>query len=122
MEFFITQNSTLPLLKMEFDFDGKSSLEDFNSILETSSILFSMKDVENGNLKISNKRAGFTNKIFTEPNAKTEYYIYYQFSTFDTKRVGRYEGEFTIISDDGTVILPIKDKLFINITENYIRT
>ena len=122
MEFFITQNSTLPLLKMEFDFDGKSSLEDFNSILETSSILFSMKDVENGNLKISNKRAGFTNKIFTEPNAKTEYYIYYQFSTFDTKRVGRYEGEFTIISDNGTVILPIKDKLFINITENYIRT
>lgn len=121
MEFFIAQNSTLPILKMELDFNGKSSIEDFNSIIENSSIFFSMKNVENGNPKIVNKKAGFTNKIFVEPNAKVEYYIYYKFSLFDTNKVGRYEGEFTLISDDGTLILPIKDKLYINIVENFIR-
>lgn len=121
MEFFIAQNSTLPILKMELDFNGKSSIEDFNSIIENSSIFFSMKSVENGNPKIVNKKGGFTNKVFVEPNAKVEYYLYYKFSLFDTNKVGRYEGEFTLISDDGTLILPIKDKLYINIVENFIR-
>jgi hypothetical protein len=121
MEFFITQNSNLPILKMEFNFDGKSSIEDFNSVLENSSIFFSMKDVENGNLKISNKVGGFTNKIFTEPNAKTEYYLYYKFSLYDTNKIGRFQGEFTLISDDGVLTLPIKEKLYINVVENLIR-
>ena len=122
MEFFIAQNSTLPILKMELDFNGKSSIEDFNSIIENSSIFFSMKSVENGNPKIVNKKGGFTNKVFVEPNAKVEYYLYYKFSLFDTNKVGRYEGEFTLISDDGTLILPIKDKLYINVVENFIRS
>lgn len=121
MEFFIVQNSTLPILKMELDYNGKSSVEDFNSIIENSSIFFSMKNVGDGNPKIVNKKGGFTNKIFVEPNAKVEYYLYYKFSLFDTNKVGRYEGEFTLISDEGTLILPIKDKLYINIVENFIR-
>jgi hypothetical protein len=122
MEFFITQNSTLPILKMELDFNGKSSTEDLNYILEKSTIFFSMRNVENGNPKIINKRGGFTNKVFIEPNAKVEYYIFYKFSLFDTNKVGRYEAEFTLISEDGTLIIPIKDKLYINIVENLIRS
>jgi hypothetical protein len=121
MEFFIAQNSTLPVLKMEFDYDGKTSMEDFNSILETSTIFFSMKNTKDGNPKVINRKAGFTNKVFVEPNAKIEYYIYYKFTTFETNKVGRYEGEFTIISDNGTFVLPIKDRLYINVVENYIR-
>lgn len=121
MEFFIAQNTTLPILKMKLDFNGKSSEEDLNSILEKSTIFFSMKNVENGNPKIINKRGGFTNKVFVEPNAKVEYYIFYKFSLFDTNRVGRYEGEFTLISEDGTLIIPIKNKLYINVVENFIR-
>lgn len=121
MEFFIAQNTTLPILKLELDFNGKSSEEDLNSILEKSTIFFSMKNVENGNPKIINKRGGFTNKVFVEPNAKVEYYIFYKFSLFDTNRVGRYEGEFTLVSEDGTLIIPIKNKLYINVVENFIR-
>ena len=121
MEFYIAQNSTLPVLKMELNFNGKSSIEDYNSILENSSIFFSMKSVVDGNAKILNKKGGFTNKIFVEPNAKEEYYLYYKFSLFDTNRIGRYEGEFTLISDEGTLLLPIKERLYINIVENLIR-
>ena len=121
MEFFIVQNSTLPVLKMELDFNGKSSMEEFNSIIENSSIFFSMKNAVDGNYKILNKKAGFTNKVFIEPNSKVEYYIYYKFNLRDTNKVGRYEGEFVFINDDGTLILPIKEKLYINIVENFIR-
>jgi hypothetical protein len=121
MEFYIAQNSNLPILKMELDYNGKSSVEEFNSIIENSSIFFSMKNVVDGNYKILNKKAGFTNKVFIEPNSKTEYYIYYKFSLYDTNRVGRYEGEFVFINDDGTLILPLKEKLYINIVENFIR-
>ena len=121
MEFYIAQNSTLPILKMELDYNGKSSMEEFNSIIENSSIFFSMKNVVDGNYKILNKKAGFTNKVFIEPNSKVEYYIYYKFNLRDTNKVGRYEGEFVFINDDGTLILPIKEKLYINIVENFIR-
>ncbi len=121
MEFYIAQNSTLPVLKMELDYNGKSSMEEFNSIIENSSIFFSMKNVVDGNYQILNKKAGFTNKVFIEPNSKVEYYIYYKFNLRDTNKVGRYEGEFVFINDDGTLILPIKEKLYINIVENFIR-
>jgi hypothetical protein len=121
MEFYITQNSTLPVLKMELDYNGKSSMEEFNSIIENSSIFFSMKNVVDGNYKILNKKASFTNKVFIETNSKVEYYIYYKFNLRDTNKVGRYEGEFVFINDDGTLILPIKEKLYINIVENFIR-
>ena len=121
MEFYIAQNSTLPVLKMELDYNGKSSMEEFNSTIENSSIFFSMKNVVDGNYQILNKKAGFTNKVFIEPNSKVEYYIYYKFNLRDTNKVGRYEGEFVFINDDGTLILPIKEKLYINIVENFIR-
>jgi hypothetical protein len=106
---------------MELDYNGKSSVEELDSIIENSSIFFSMKNVVDGNYKILNKKGGFTNKIFIEPNSKTEYYIYYKFSLFDTNKVGRYEGEFLFIDETGTLILPLKEKLYINVIENFIR-
>jgi hypothetical protein len=120
MEFFIKQGATLPLLKMQFFEDGKSSMDDFNSLVENSAIYFSMKNAETGVYKFLNKPAGITTKTFIEPNAKVEYYIYYKFSSSDTNKVGRYEGEFLIVSDDGTAILPITEKLYINIGEKFV--
>ena len=121
MEFFITQNSTLPILKMELDFGGKSSIEDLNAFITDSSIYFSMRSVVDGNFKILNKKAGFTNKVFIEPNSKPEYYVYYMFNSRDTNTVGRFEGEFLFKLDEGNIILPIKEKLYINITESLVK-
>lgn len=120
MEFIISKNSTLPLLKMQFFEDGKSSVEDFNSLIENSSIYFSMKNSETGVYKFLNKPAGVTTKKFIDPNAKTEYYIYYQFSSFDTNKSGKYEGEFLLVSSGGTAILPITEKLYINIQDTHV--
>lgn len=120
MEFYIKKNATLPLLKMQVVKDGRSDYNRFMQLLEESSIFFSMVDIETGIPKIQNKPAGLVNKTFMDPNAEPEYYIFYQFSNFETKKPGRYEGQFIIVNYEGTLILPIRDRLFINIQESFI--
>jgi hypothetical protein len=115
MEFNIKKNGTLPLLKMQVVDDGRGEFDSFMSFIETSSLYFSMMDVETGSYKIHLEPAGFVEKTQIEPNAKTEYYIYYKFPKKYTSKVGRYEGEFVLKNTDGTLILPIREKLYINI-------
>jgi hypothetical protein len=51
-----------------------------------------------------------------------EYYITYRFTESQTSEVGKFEGKITVQFDDGLgtnttkLILPIKEKLFINIS------
>ena len=120
MEFTIGQNSSLPLLKLQVVKDG---MEDYNSMMEfieRSSIFFSMVDTSNGIPKVYTKSAGFVEKLEMDPNASPEFYVYYRFTTQDTSRVGRYEGQFVFINDTGTLVLPIREPLFINVVESYI--
>jgi hypothetical protein len=120
MEFFIRKNSTLPLLKIQVVKDGRSDYNHFMEYIEESAIFFSMIDVETGIPKIVTRPAGFVAKTGMDPNAPTEYYVYYQFSNFDTRKPGRFEGQFLFRNDEGTLILPIREKLFINIQDSFI--
>jgi hypothetical protein len=120
MEFFIKKNATLPVLKMQVVKDGRSDYNNFMDFIEESSIFFSMTDIETGIPKILTRPAGFVKKEVMEPNAPVEYYVYYQFTSKDTRKVGRYEGQFLLRNSDGVLILPIRDKLFINIQESFI--
>jgi hypothetical protein len=120
MEFFIKKNSTLPILKLSVVKDGRNDFHSFMKTIELSAIFFSMIDIETGIPKITSRPAGFVEKTFDSPNAEPEYYIYYQFQNRDTNKVGRYEGQFMLRSDDGVLILPIREKLFINIQESFI--
>jgi hypothetical protein len=120
MEFYIKQNATLPLLKLQVVKDGRSDYNNFADLIESSLILFSMKDVETGIPKIISKVGGFVSKTFVEPNTPTEYYIYYQFSDRDTNKVGRYEAEFLLKNEQGSLIVPIREPLYINVQESFI--
>lgn len=120
MEFFIKKNASLPILKMQVVKDGRSSYNNMMDLVETSAIFFSMIDVETGVPKINTRPAGIVAKTMLDPNADPEYYVYYQFRTFDTRKTGRFEGQFIFLSDEGTLILPIREKLFINIQESFI--
>lgn len=120
MNFYIKKNSTLPVIKLEVIKNGRNDYNNFMDMIEVSSIFFSMVDVETGIPKISSKPAGFVEKTSMDPNAEPEYYIYYQFTSKDTNRVGRYEGEFMLRNSDGVLILPIREKLNINIQESFI--
>jgi hypothetical protein len=121
MEFFIAKNSTLPLLKMQVVQDGRSDFQNFSDLISTSKILFSMNDVYTGRPKISSKRAGFVHKTFVNPDTPVEYYIYYQFTKRDTNTVGRYEGQFLFSNEQGVLILPLRERLFINVQDSFVQ-
>jgi len=120
MEFFIKKNSTLPVIKLQVVKDGRSTYNQLMELLETSTIFFSMINTETGIPKITSRPAGFVEKIFDDPNAEPEYYIYYQFTNTDTNTVGKFEGQFLVKTDDGNLILPIREKLFIYIQDSFI--
>jgi hypothetical protein len=122
MNFFIKKNTTLPLLKMQIVKDGRQDYQSFMELIEKSSIFFSMQDVDSGTPKIISKKAGFVSKKFIDPNTPTEYYIYYRFKKKDTNKAGRYEGQFLLKSEDGELIVPIRETLNINIEETYSST
>lgn len=116
MEFFIKQNSNLPILKMDVVKDGRTdSWKNFYSILDNANIRFSMKSEDNGIQKIFMQPAYLTEKTRTNPDSEVEYYIYYKWSARDTNRKGRFIGEFSIVLENGELIGPIRENLYINI-------
>jgi hypothetical protein len=120
MEFYIKKNATLPIIKLQVVKNGRSEYNNFMQLIEVSSLFFSMVDIETGIPKITSRPAGFVEKTFIDPNAEPEYYIYYQFTNRDTNRVGKYEGQFMLRSSDGVLILPIREKLYINVQDSFI--
>jgi hypothetical protein len=120
MEFFIKKNATLPLLKMAVVRDGRNDYNNMMDFIEQSSIFFSMVSVDTGIPKISTRPAGFVSVEELDPNADPEYFVYYQFSPRDTNKVGRYQAQFLFRNDQGTMILPIREELYINVQESFI--
>ena len=120
MEFYIKKGATLPVLKMQIVKDGRSDYHRFMDLIETSTILFSMVDADTGIPKFLSKPAGFVSKNFINETTPTEYYVYYQFSEKDTNKPGRYEGEFLLRNEQGNLIVPLREKLYITIQDSFI--
>jgi hypothetical protein len=120
MNFDIKKNATLPVLKLGVVKDGRSDYNNFMKQIEVSSLFFSMIDTETGVPKIMSRPASYVEKTQLDPNAEPEYYIYYQFTNTDTNTVGQFEGQFMLKNNDGVLILPIREKLIINVHESFI--
>jgi len=116
MEFFIRQSSTKPVLKLKLIDDGKNDKSSFNDLLETSTITFDMIDVKNGEHQILNAPCNITTLTKKFNYTTDEYYIIYQFTESDTSLKGRFEGIVTIVFEDNNkLIVPIREKLYINV-------
>jgi len=113
MEYFIKQNSQEPLLSLTLYQDEKYFQEPFSDRVENAIITFSMKN-EKGVYKVLNKPC----KLLKEGY---DYVVVYMWDKKDTEKEGVYNGEFTISFLDeeyqvsSKVVLPIKEKLSINI-------
>jgi hypothetical protein len=119
MDFFIKERATLPVLKMSVVKDGRAGYLQLMEDLEVSTIFFTMIDVETGIPKIVSAPCEIVNLILPE-GATPEYYIYFKFSARDTNTPGRYSGQFLIKNDEGNLILPIREELYINIQPSFI--
>lgn len=119
MEFFIRKNATLPVLKMQVVQDGRVGYLDIMESLESATIYFSMINTATGIPKIVSAPCYIVSLILAD-GAPTEYYIYYRFTSRDTNTPGRYTGQFLIKNDDGNLIMPIREDLYINIQDSFI--
>ena len=120
MEFFIKKNATLPVLKMQIVKDGRSDYVVFMDQLEVSTIYFSMINTANGIPKVVSAPANIVEKTFAEQGTPVEYYVYFQFTSTMTNTPGRYVGQFLIKNDEGNLILPIREELYINVQPSFI--
>jgi len=120
MEFFIKQNATLPVLKMQIVKDGRSDYVVFMDQLEVSTIYFSMINTANGIPKVVSAPANIVEKTFVELGTPVEYYVYFQFTSTMTNTPGRYVGQFLIKNDEGNLILPLREELYINVQPSFI--
>lgn len=116
VEFFIKQNTTLPIVKMDVVFDGRTDAgEEFYSVLDNATLRFSMISEDTGIPKISMKQAYIVAKDKRNPDAPWEYYIYYKWGSKDTNTKGRFLGQFLVVLESGELISPIRENLYINI-------
>jgi hypothetical protein len=119
MEFFIRKNATLPVLKMQVVKDGRTGYLEIMESLESATIYFSMINTETGIPKIVSAPCYIVSLILAD-GALTEYYIYYRFTSRDTNTPGRYTGQFLVKNNDGNLIMPIREDLYINIEDSFI--
>jgi hypothetical protein len=121
MDFFIRQGATDPILKMRLVDDGKTDKSSFNDLLVNSNITFEMTDLKSGIAYILNAPCSLALKTEKYNQTTDEYYIVYRFTELQTSIPGKFEGKFNIqfLDTDGNpttkLIVPIRDKLYINI-------
>lgn len=122
MEFYINQHATLNKLKLELIQDGRNDFHKFHEKVQNANIYFTMTDVVTGVKKIAKKLAGIE---LVDPTSCVgdEYYLVYQFNSKETATSARYVGKFEIdfLDGSGTLIVPIKEELFINVLDGSIK-
>lgn len=123
MEFFINKNSTLPVLKLELINDGRNDFHKFHEMVQNANIYFTMTDVITGVKRIAKKETGIELVLPQSNCVGEEYYLIYQFTEKETSIAGRYVGQFTIefLDGSGTLIVPIREELFVNVLDGSIK-
>ncbi len=115
MEFYIKKGATLPTLKFQVVKDGRSDYHRFYNYVTGDTLFFSMVDSTTKIPKIITRKGKFV-----KSEVDDEYYATYRFRNFDTNKAGRFEGQFLIKTDEGTIGLDLKEKIFINVVETII--
>ena len=123
-EFSVRAGANYPALRMELIEDGRYDFHKakINNALQDSDVVFSMKDIETGILKVSKAKAVIKNAD-TE-GCEDKYVVEYDWQTRDTAKPGIYEGWFDI-DFKGDVVeagvdYPSAGKLRVPVTEDLL--
>lgn len=121
MEFFIRKGSTDPILKLRLVDDGRNDKSSLNDLLENADITFDMYETETLTPIILGESCFLTTRTKKYDQTTEEYYITFRFTEDQTNESGKFEGIVNIqfrdtdLSPTNKLIVPIKEKLFINI-------
>jgi len=122
MDFFINKGSTLNVLKLELIQDGRNDFNKFFDQIQNANIYFTMTDVITGIKRIAKKQTG-VQLVSPQSCSEEEYYLIYKFTQKETSVAGRYLAQFTIefLDGSGTLIVPIREQLYVNILDSGIK-
>lgn len=123
MDFYIRQNSLLPILRMDLIEDGRHDYNKFHELIQNSTITFTMINKETGVTKVAKAPAYI--KLREDAGCVDEYVICFNWRKHDTKEAGNYVGFFDIdfgeVKNDnyeypkGLLKMPIRETLNITI-------
>jgi hypothetical protein len=118
MEWIIKKNATLPIFQIEIAKDGRS---DFgrNQDLLNSSFYISLYDEITKKFKVSSKPCYITYSSSTVNSEETFYYLNYNLTNRETNSIGRYLVQISIQNTTGTIVLPLKEKIYISVLESF---
>ena len=122
MTFFITQNSTLPTLRMELIEDGRHDFRKFHEAVEAADITFTMVNADTNITKVAKNKAYI--QLRDNDSCEEQYVICYDWKERDTKEKGTYKGMFEITFPDdlksdeyvypsGVLNMPLREDLYI---------
>lgn len=114
----IKKNATLPVFQFEIAKDGRSEFGKSNYILGTNFYISVYDDVTK-KIKVASKPCYVTTSASTSNPDEIIYYVNYQFSKNETKDAGDYVAQISAINSQGTIVLPLKDKISISILESF---
>jgi hypothetical protein len=125
--FFIKKDSTLPELKYPLIQRVREKYDLTDDMLENVAVTFSMMDADSGIYRIANVPANLVvNRNRPEYPDEIEYTLVYRFKLSDTKKAGRFLGEFKLDflgeGNCGKITLPTNDYVNIIISESLTKT
>ena len=126
--FFIKKDSTLPDLKYPLIQQIREKYNITDDMLENVSVTFSMIDAQTGLYQIANVPANLVINYDRLGKPYEEKYTFlYRFRLKDTKKAGRYLGEFKIdfLGEQigcGSLTLPVETKINIIISDTITKT
>jgi hypothetical protein len=112
---------------MELIYDGRYDYKKsliYNNSIQNASVTFSMRNIENGILKVSKAKAEIVTA--TDTGCETKHILQYTWKKRDVNETGSYKGWFEIrfngdLYEDGVqypsgnLIIPIEDELIVHI-------
>jgi hypothetical protein len=128
--FFIKKDSTLPELKYPLVQQVREMYNITDDMLENVAVTFSMIDAQTGLYRIANVPASLViNNDRPDYPAEEKYTFIYRFKLRDTKKAGRFLGEFKIdfipSGNDGgcgKITLPVNGNINVLIGDSITKT
>ena len=124
--FFIKKDSTLPELKYPLTQHTMEQYDITEDMLENCAITFSMVDASTGLYRIANVPANLVvNRNRPEFPDEVEYTLTYRFKLSNTKKNGRFLGEFKLDflgENCGKITLPTQNQINIIISDGITKT